>query len=184
MGILRSIVEPFVLSILEFQAQFTTCSSVGAKFVCDHDTWDAHLFANELTQKPLGGVAVASALNQSIENEALLVYGAPQPMLLAIDRDDDLVEMPLVAQARSSAADFVGEVPAEFLGPAPNRFMADDNPPCRQKVLDHSQAEGKSEMEPNGVGDDLRREAMAAIKGTLRLGHPRKIGQKPFEALT
>jgi hypothetical protein len=34
------------------------------------------------------------------------------------------------------------------------------------------------------VGDDLRREAMAAIEGALRLGHPRKIGQKPFEALT
>jgi hypothetical protein len=35
-------------------------------------------------------------------------------MLLAIDRDDDLVEMPLVAQTQSAAVDFVGEVPAEF----------------------------------------------------------------------
>jgi hypothetical protein len=131
MGILRSIVEPFVLSMLEFQAQFTTRSSVGTKFVCDHDTWDSHLFTNELTQKPLGGVAVASALNQSIENEAVLVYCAPQPMLLAIDRDDDLIEMPFVAQARSAATDFFGEVPAEFLGPAPNCFMADDDPPRR-----------------------------------------------------
>jgi len=160
MKILRSIVEHFVLSMLEFQAQFTTCGSVGTKFVCDDDTWDTHLFANELTQKPLGGVAVASVLNQNIENEAVLIYGAPQPMLLAIDRDDDLVEMLLVAQARSAAADFVGEVPAELLGPAPNRFTADDDPPRRQKIFDHSQAEGEPEIEPNGVGD------------------------KPFEALT
>ena len=184
MGILRSIVQPFVLPMLEFQAQFTKCGSTGTKFVRDHDTWDAYLFTNELAQKPLGGVVVASALNQGIENEAVLIDGAPQPMFLAIDRDDDLVEMPLVAQARSAATDFVGEVSAEFLGPTPNRFMADDDPPRRQKVFDHSQAERKSELEPNGVGDDLRRKAMAAIKGILCSGHPRKIGQKLCEALT
>jgi hypothetical protein len=73
MGIFRSIVEPFVLSMLEFQAQFTTCGSVGTTFVCNHETRQAHLFMNELTQRRLVGAAVASALNQSIENDAILV---------------------------------------------------------------------------------------------------------------
>ncbi len=104
LGILRSIVEPFVVSMLESRAKCTTCGSVGTELARDHDTWDAHLFTHEPTQKPRGGVAVASALNQSIENEAVLVYGAPQPMLLAIDRGEDLVEMPFDARARSAAA--------------------------------------------------------------------------------
>jgi len=33
---------------------------------------------------------VSPALNQDVENEAILVDGAPQPMLLARDRDDEV----------------------------------------------------------------------------------------------
>lgn len=42
--------------------------------------------------------------------------------------------------------------------------MRNDDPPRRQHILDHPQAEGKAEIEPHGVGDDLGRKAMAAIK--------------------
>jgi hypothetical protein len=44
-------------------------------------------------------------------------------MFLAVDRDDDFIEMPLVAHASSAAADFVGAVLTEFLGPASISFM-------------------------------------------------------------
>jgi hypothetical protein len=43
-------------------------------------------------------------LNQSVENEAVSIDGAPQPMHLAIDRDHELVEMPLVANPRGRPA--------------------------------------------------------------------------------
>jgi len=38
------------------------------------------------------------ALPQYVENEAFLVDGPPQPMLLAANGDDDLIEMPFVAE--------------------------------------------------------------------------------------
>ena len=45
--------------------------------------------------------------------------------------------------------------PSEFLRPGPHGFVADDDPAHRQQVLDHSQAEGKTEIEPNRMLDDL-----------------------------
>jgi hypothetical protein len=44
----------------------------------------------------LGGLLVAQALDEHVENEALLVDSAPEPMLLAGDGDDDVIEVPYV----------------------------------------------------------------------------------------
>jgi hypothetical protein len=53
--------------------------------------------------------------------------------------------------------------PSEFLCPAPHGFVADDDPARSQHVLDHSQTEGKPEIEPNRVLEDLGGELIAAI---------------------
>ena len=46
----------------------------------------------KLTHEPLCGALISSALNQNVENEAVLIDGAPKPLLFAADRNDDLVE--------------------------------------------------------------------------------------------
>jgi hypothetical protein len=42
------------------------------------------------------------ALDENIENEAVLVDGTPEPMLLPGEADDHLIEVPFVATARRS----------------------------------------------------------------------------------
>src|ERR1700730_5985095 len=69
-----------------------------------------------------GGLLAAPALDRNIENEAVLVDGTPEPMLLAGEADDDLIEVPFVATARCSPTDPVGEFPAEFEAPLPDRL--------------------------------------------------------------
>jgi hypothetical protein len=44
---------------------------------------------------------------------------------LAVDRDHDLVEMPLVAELRGAPTDLVGVYPSECLRPAPHGFVPD-----------------------------------------------------------
>jgi hypothetical protein len=51
----------------------------------------------ELSHQTLGGLGIAAALHQHVENEAILIDSPPQPMLLAADGDDDLIEVPFVA---------------------------------------------------------------------------------------
>ena len=125
----------------------------------------------QLAHQALGRLGVAAALHQNLQDETVLIHGAPQPVLLATDRNDGLIEMPLVAEPTgSAAADLVGESTSEFLRPKPDRLMRDDDPTGSQQVLDHSQAERETEIKPHGVGNDFSRKAMAAIK-CIRVCH-------------
>ena len=133
------------------------------------------MFAKELTQEPFGGALITAALDQNVENKAFLIDCAPKPMLLAVDRNDDFIEMPLVSIARCASADLVGEVPPEFVRPSPNRFVADDDAARGEKIFDHSQAERKAKIEPDRMGDDFGGKAMAAIEGAGRFGHGRQL---------
>ena len=76
----------------------------------------------------LGGLLVSPALDEDIENKALLVDRAPAPVLLASNAADDLVEVPFVAAAGGSPTDAVGEFLAEFQAPLPDRLVGNRVP--------------------------------------------------------
>ena len=67
----------------------------------------------ELPYEPLRSAGVSSTLDQDVEHETILIDRAPKPMLLAGDRDDDLIQMPFVAASRRALADLIGERLAE-----------------------------------------------------------------------
>ena len=61
----------------------------------------------------LGGFGISARLNENIEHVAVGVYCAPEPMLHAIDRNHDLIEVPLVIRPWPVAADATGKMRAE-----------------------------------------------------------------------
>jgi len=70
----------------------------------------------KLSLQTFCSLGIAVGLNQDIQNKATLIGGAPKPMLLASNCDDDLVEVPFVAESASRAAtDGVGKASTEFL---------------------------------------------------------------------
>src|ERR1700745_2879779 len=60
------------------------------ELVRDHDARRCDSGFQELPHELLCSATVSSALDQDVENEAILIDGAPQPMLLAGDRDDEV----------------------------------------------------------------------------------------------
>jgi hypothetical protein len=52
----------------------------------------------------------------------------------------------------------------EFEHPAPHRFVGDVEPTLGQQLLDVWVAQGKAEIQPDRVLNDLGRKAMAAIR--------------------
>ena len=44
-------------------------------------------------------LGIAAALHQHVENKAVLINGAPKPVFLSTDSDDNLIEVPFVAEA-------------------------------------------------------------------------------------
>jgi hypothetical protein len=106
-----------VLAVLDARHDLAFGCGVAFQLVGDQHARRSSLPLQQLAQQPYGRLLVTPALNQDIENKALLVDRAPEPVLLASDGDRDLIEVPLVATARGSSADPVGKRPAKFQAP-------------------------------------------------------------------
>ena len=104
MRILSTIVESSVLAMFDEKAHLRPRSAVRT-LVRDHHARRRAGGFQELLPEPLRSARVSSALDQDVENEAILVDSAQELMLFARDRDNDLVQMPFVTASGSALAD-------------------------------------------------------------------------------
>jgi hypothetical protein len=63
-------------------------------------------------------LGVAPGLNEDVEHNALLIDGAPEVVLHALDPDEDFVQVPLVARSWPATAQAVSDTGGELLAPA------------------------------------------------------------------
>ena len=151
------------------------CRPVAGKLVGDHDAGRPPVLLQQLAQQPLGGLLVASALDQNVEDDAGLVDSSPQPMLHSGNLERDLIQMPFVTNPGKAATDLIGEPLAEFARPLPHGFVADDDATRGQQLLHHAQPERETEVQPDGMADDLGREAIPGVAGTSECCHPTRL---------
>src|SRR6202045_4343531 len=154
MGVFGPVIEALVLTMLDPGHDLPLGSGVALQLVGDEHTRGSTLLLEELAEQAFGGLLVAPALD---ENEAVLVDGTPEPMLLPGEADDHLIEVPFVATARRSPTDPVGEFPAEFEAPLPDRLVRHRDAAGGQHLLDHAQAQREPKIQPDRVADDLSR---------------------------
>jgi len=77
------------------------------------------------------------------------------------------------------ATEASGIVWTELLAPSTDCLVGDDDAALEQHLLDQREAQWESEIEPDGMSDDLRREAVAPVADRLVHASGRKA-----EALT
>ena len=146
---------------------FAVRNSVAAQSVGD----EAPRLELEAGQQPFeeafGGCGVAAALHQDVEHDAALVHRAPEVMPLAVDAQEDLIEVPSVARFRSPLTELAGKVGAEPEAPLPDALVRNADPTLGQDQLDLTQAQAEDMVEPDGVADDRSREAVAGVPGQL-----------------
>src|SRR5580700_4926705 len=99
MRILSPIVQALVLAMFDAKAHLRPCSAVGPELVRDHDAGRCDGGFQEPPHELLRSATVSSTLDQDVENETVLINGAPEPVLFARDRDDDLIHIPLSPRA-------------------------------------------------------------------------------------
>jgi hypothetical protein len=80
-------------------------------------------------EKALCCFGIAACLHEKFENVSILVDRAPQTLLLATDRDRDLIQVPLVVRPRTIPANAIREVSTKTIDPQPDRFPADNHTP-------------------------------------------------------
>ncbi|GAC1461103.1 MAG: hypothetical protein PVSMB2_22630 [Ktedonobacteraceae bacterium] len=88
--------------------------SIPGQFVGDDHARNIFQSFEELAKEFLCGLFVAAALHQDVQHVAILVDRSPKGMLLATDREDDLVQMPFVPALGTPTAQFVGRGLPEF----------------------------------------------------------------------
>src|SRR3954466_14907745 len=166
--------------VLDRGYDLTLGGAVAGELVRDHDTRDPALLFQQLAEQALGGLFVPPALDQDVEHDPILVDRSPKPMLLAADHQAHLIQVPFVARTGQPAPDLVGEGLAELAPPLAHGFMAHLDAAGGQHLFDHAQAQGKAEVEPDGVADDLAWKAVAGVGG---LGGECHARHRPVPAL-
>jgi len=164
MRILCPIVQALMLAMLNVKLHFPARRGVGLEFVGDHDAWRLNGAFQEFRQEALRRSAVSPFLDQNVENKAVLIDRAPEPVSFAGDGNDDLVQMPFIATRRSPAADLIGKCAAELVRPSTHGLVAHAYAARRQHLFDHAEAQRKPKIEPDRRADNFRRKAMTAIK--------------------
>ena len=137
----------------------------------------------KLAQKATRGFPISSVLDQNVENEAILIDGAPKPMLPTADRDDDFVQVPLIAANGRTAPNAIGIFAAEFLGLLTDGFVADVDAARGKHFLDHPQTQRQSKIEPDCIADTLGGEAMTTIERITSWFHGPKLPQNPLSSV-
>src|ERR1700739_3868645 len=97
---------------------------------------------------------------------------------LAVDPDEHLVEVPLVAGARAPPAQLAGVGLPELGAPPPDRLVADRDTAYEHQLLDLTEAEREPEVQPHAVVDDLDRVAVALVRRRCG-GHPTNTPRPP-----
>lgn len=97
--IFRSIIQACVRPVFDAGHEGAHGGIIGSELVGDHDPWCPPLSFQQLAHQTLCRLGISAALYQHFEDEAVLIDGTPEPLLLATDSHDTFVEMPFVAQA-------------------------------------------------------------------------------------
>src|ERR1700686_1252594 len=128
------------------------------------------MFPEQLAHQPECRALVAAALNQHVENLALVINSAPQVHPLARDANDHLVEVPSIARAWAAPPQLSCDPGPELQNPAPHRLIGNLQAALGEEFLNVAIAQCEPEIKPDRVLDDRRREAMSAVRELIHAG--------------
>src|SRR5215211_3987441 len=167
MGILRSIVQAFVLAMFHTREYFLFCCCIAAELIGDQHTRDVLTALQQLAKELLGGLFVPPALNQDIEHSPVLINCPPQIVRFAVNCKKHLIEVPFVAGLRTSSTQLVGRVLTELSTALADCFVGQHDATRGHELFHITITERESKVQPHSMADNLDRKAMA-LKGAGR----------------
>jgi hypothetical protein len=117
----------------------------------------------ELAEELLGGGLVPPPLHQDVQDIPLLIHGPPEIMALPIEREEDFIQMPLVASPGPSMPEPIRIGLAEFAAPLADGLIGHDNPTGEQEFFHIAVAQAEAEVQPDTMADDLGWKAMVLV---------------------
>ena len=119
-------------------------SRVASQFVGNDPQWFGPLAPQQSPKEPFCGALITMRLDQDVDRVSILIHGTPQILLLAVDSNEDLIQVPVVAKPSLTSLQFPSIVRTEFLTPPSNRLIGHDDSPLGEKILDLSKAQAEA----------------------------------------
>ena len=167
----------------------STGSSIALELVGDDPEWLLALTAQQSAEEPLGCTLIAARLQQNIDDITILIHGPPKILLLAVDSDEEFVQIPGITEASLFLLETSGIVGSEFQAPLPDGFVRNSYSAFGQKIFNITEAQTETMIDPYGVADDFRRETVSLVTGSGAL-HEMSLSfwlpklTKPYQQLT
>jgi hypothetical protein len=79
--------------------------------------WFFSLAAQQSSKKSFRGALITARLNQNVDHVAVLIHGTPEILLLAVDSNEDFVQVPNIAEAALTPLQSSGVLRSELLTP-------------------------------------------------------------------
>ena len=157
----------------------STGSTIAFQLVGDDPQWFLALTAQQSVKESLGCTLIAARLQQNIDDVAVLIHGTQKILLLAVDPDEEFVQMPAITEATLFLLKTSGVVGSEFSAPSPDGFLRNNDSAFGQKIFNITEAQTEAMIDPHGVTDDFRRETVSVVMGSgalhqmsLSVGYP------------
>ena len=135
-GDLRSVVRVLRRIMDDRRHCAPPCSAVDPQLVGHQPPRFAALAFQELAEEALCGASIATRLDEDVDHIAALVDGTPEIPPLALDRDEELVQVPRVTQSSFSPLQRAGVIGAKLPAPLSDGLVGDGDSAFRQEILD------------------------------------------------
>ena len=142
------------------------CDSVAAQPVGHQTHGLLSLPLQEFPKESPRRTPVPTRLDEEVDQVTILIHRAPEILALTVDRHEDFVQEPRIAESTLSALQPPGVVGAELPAPLPNAFVRHDDASFGQQILGIPEAQAVSVVQPDGVADDVGRKAMPKVAGS------------------
>ena len=168
---LRPVVRVLRSAVLHGRHHGSVGGRVAAHLVGDQLAGETTLFLQQFSKESDRGTSIPSRLDQDIKDVTVLIHGSPQVLLATIDRHEEFVEVPGIAEPTAPVPEPSGVGAPEGVTPLPNRLVGDRNTTLGEEVFDIAEAQAEAKVEPDGVGDDVGRKSISVVarRGTV---HP------------
>ena len=117
----------------------------------------------QLAEEAFGGSPIAARLDENIDHVTILINGTPEILTPTLDRDEDLVQVPSIAEPTLPTLQASRVFRAELETPKPDRLVGNRDAALGEKVFYIPKAETEPVVEPYGVTDDFCWESVSTI---------------------
>src|SRR5262249_41957060 len=137
--------------------------TVALQLVRNDDPRHVLQFLQQLAEKLLRCLLVASALYQDIEHIVVLIHCTPQIMALAVYGEKHLIEMPLVPWLGASTLQLIGIVLPKLETPLADGLVGHVDTALEQEFFHIAIAQGEAVVEPDPMADDFAGKAVIFV---------------------